>query len=240
MYPSLESIVEGMHITEASAEVIKEIQQILGVSVDGKVGPETLKAFTDFKEKRYLDYPDYIGVSTAQSLIVHAEKHVITEQLDNQPTKLIENAGTRTGKSVTLPVVGLVYTNEFIVPDIPLTWGEMTKDFDPRRIPNTEDIVRNIRALAVVFGKARAKYGKPVGVNSGYRPAALRIGVRNSQHIPGRAIDTCPLNRGDLRQWHSILMATPEFTAVGDAVNKGFVHSDIRPSSGRGQIRFGY
>lgn len=239
MYPNLESVVEAMHISEASPDVVKEIQQILSLTVDGIVGENTLNAFADFKIRNYLAYPSYIGATTAKSLIVHAERHAVTEQPNNLPTKVLEDAGKRTGKSQTLPLVGLAYENEFIVSGIPLTWGEMTKGFDPRRIPDTEIIVRNIIKLAAAFGIARDKYGKPVMVTSGYRPAALGIGVRNSQHIPGRAIDTCPLDRSDLRKWHSILIATPEFTAVGDAVHRGFCHADIRPSN-TGQIRFGY
>ena len=238
-YPHLSAVEESQHISSLNPDLTKEVQQILDITVDGIVGKETTSAFTQFKIQNYLSYPEFLGKTTAQSLVVHAERHFVTEQLDNIPTKLLEDAGQKTGKTANLPLVGLVYMNEFIVSGIPLTWGEMTKDFNPRRIPISDDVVRNLIELAKAFGIARSKYGKPVAVTSGYRPAALGIGVRNSQHIPGRAIDACPLNRADLSQWHRIVMATPEFTAVGNAVSKGFVHADIRPSNSS-QIRFGY
>jgi hypothetical protein len=174
-------------------------------------------------------------------LLESIHPHDISEQLEDIPTKVIVEAGSRTGNKVNLPGLGLVYANEYIVPGIPLTWGEMTKDFNSRRIPNSKQIVENLIATAKVFGVARAKYGKPVAITSGYRPANLGIGASRSQHIPGKALDSFPMNRNDINLWYNILRDTPGVMGLGDATNPrkgGFVHFDIR--DGLSQVRFGY
>ena len=240
-YPFLANFTGNTLIHDLDSDILKEIQIILGIQVTGVCCSETTKKFAEFKEKNYLEFPDILGTSTALSLIASTEPHPVTEQTTDVPTKVLSDAGTRTGRSAVIPLVGAVFENQLIVDGIPLTWGEMTKGLDPRRIPSSEEIVRNIIRVARVFGIARAKYGKSVAITSGYRPANLRIGVSNSQHIPGLAFDSFPLNRGDIRLWYSILRDTPGVMGLGDATNPsrgGFVHVDLRPT--RAQVRFGY
>lgn len=240
-YPLLVNFTGNSLVHDLDSDILKEIQTILGVQVTGVCCSETIKKFAEFKEKNYLEYSDRLGPSTALSLIESIHPHDISEQIEDIPTKVIADAGSRTGNTATLPGLGLVYANEYIVPGIPLTWGEMTKNLNPRRIPDSKQIVENLITTAKVFGVARAKFGKPVVITSGYRPANLGIGASRSQHIPGKAMDSFPIDRSSIKLWYTILRDTPGVMGLGDATDPrkgGFVHFDIRDT--RSQIRFGY
>ena len=240
-YTLLKEFNQTKAIYDLDSDLLKEIQDILKVEVTGICCKNTIAKFAEFKEKNYLEHSDLLGSTTALSLLESVEDHQVTEQVVDIPTKVQEESGSKTGRSEVIPLVGLVYQHEYIVEGIPLTWGEMTKGLDPRRIPSTEDVVRNLIRTAKVFGVAREKYGKPVAISSGYRPAHLKIGASRSLHIPGLAFDSFPLNTNDIRQWYNILRQTPGVMGLGDAMHpsKGtFVHSDLR--SERVQVRFGY
>jgi hypothetical protein len=240
-YPLLQSWTNDRVLQDLDPDIMREIQSILGVTVSGYCCQATLTKFAEFKQANYLEFPDRLGPSTALSLIESTHKHEISEQLQDVPTRVLPEAGSRTGNSVIIPGEGLVFANQFIVPGIPLTWGEMTKGLDHRRIPASRDIVENIINFTKVFGVARAKYGKPVAMTSGYRPAHLGIGARRSQHILGKAGDTFPLIKTDIKTWYDIVRATPGVMGLGDATDPrrgGFVHMDTRNE--RSQVRFGY
>lgn len=240
-YPLLETWTKDKSLHELTPDILREVQGILNVDVTGVVCQSTINKFAQFKQSKYLEFPDRLGASTALSLIESVYDHPVSEQTKDVPTKVIVAAGSRTGKSVVLPGKGLVYEHEYILSNIPLTWGEMTKGLDPRRIPDSKWVVENIIAIAKVFGVARKRYGKPVAITSGYRPAHLGIGASRSQHILGKGLDSFPLATGDIRQWYNILRATPGVMGLGDAMHlsKGaFVHMDTR--SEIYQVRFGY
>lgn len=151
------------------------------------------------------------------------------------PAGVSPDAGNRTGASATLPKVGLVYENEFVVPGTYITWGEMTKGLT--RLPigspefgSAEAVVLNMLELATVFGKIRTKFGAPIAVTSAYRPPSLKIGAKQSQHKYGRGLDLRPLN-GDFVTLLEAIKAVPEVKKIGLAGPKkgGFWHVDIRP-----------
>lgn len=64
-----------------------------------------------------------------------------------------------------------------------------------RKIDNTptSEIIRNLEALTdKILDPLREEYGKPIGVNSGYRSQALNKavgGATTSDHLTGRAAD---------------------------------------------------
>ena len=240
-FPLLKEFDRVQAIYDLDSDLLKELQHILKVEITGICCKNTIAKFAEFKEKNYLEHSDLLGVTTALSLLESIEDHQVTEQVVDVPTKVLENSGSKTGHSEVIPLVGTVYQHEYIVEGIPLTWGEMTKGLDARRIPSTEEVVKNLIRTAKVFGVARAKYGKPVAISSGYRPAHLKIGASRSLHIPGLAFDSFPLNTNDIIQWYNILRQTPGVMGLGDAMHpsKGtFVHADLR--SERVQVRFGY
>jgi hypothetical protein len=216
-------------------DLIKEIQSILKIEVDGVVGPMTLLAFAEFKQYNHLEFPTGLGVSTAKELLEQKgkEEQASNDEEPGEP-KLNPAAGSRTGKSMTLPNRDIVYENEFIVAGIPLTWGEATKDCT--RIPTANEYVENAIHLAKVWGGVREKFGSPIKITSGYRPPNVNSsvgGARFSQHLYFRALDMVPLN-GDFRKLWEVLKDS-EFNGLGDAVfmgrNKGFFHGDTRPGS---------
>lgn len=210
--------------------------------VDGAVGPKTLAAFAQFKEEAFLGYPQDLGPSTIEKLATIEPKHKLSEQLDKLPSQLNPDAGKKSGKSVQLPVVGLVYENEMIVPGSNITWGEMTKGLT--RLPmstsdfgSEEQIVKNMLAMAKVFGQVRDKFGSPIGINSAYRPPNLKIGSRRSQHKYARALDVRPLNN-NYSKLLDVIKSVPEIRGIGLAgASKGFWHMDIRPTA---RISFRY
>lgn len=63
-----------------------------------------------------------------------------------------------------------------------------------KHIDNTPNamVIRNLENLIAVLDQIRAKYGKPIYVNSGYRCPELNTAVKGkstSQHLYGEAVD---------------------------------------------------
>ncbi|TVQ12108.1 MAG: peptidase M15 [Leptolyngbya sp. DLM2.Bin27] len=232
--PVLDKTVE---LSELEDRTVRWIQSRLTVGgyleanqVDGIPGPKTHKALAEFKADLWLEYPSLVGTSTISALAELGERQAVTEQPEGLNQKPLVESGRKEGRAVVLPLVGQVFQHEYIVPDVPLTWDEMTKGLDPRRIPNTVGRVQNIQRLAKVFGRVRSRFGSPIAVTSGYRPAELKIGVPNSQHIHGLAMDVYPLNR-DFQKLLQIIKEEPAITGIGLGQRKGFLHIDIRPTS---------
>ncbi|MFB2897440.1 D-Ala-D-Ala carboxypeptidase family metallohydrolase [Aerosakkonemataceae cyanobacterium BLCC-F50] len=240
-HKSLSKFVEAnaptVLLTDCHPELIKEIQSILKIDVDGIVGSMTKQAFAEFKQENDLEFPLNLGVTTAKELLKQKgqeETSANEPNNGNSPVTINPNAGSRTGNSMKLPTGEVVYENELIVAGIPLTWGEATKGCT--RVPTTKEYVDNAIKLAKVWGEVREKFGSPLVITSGYRPPQVNGsigGARNSQHLYFRALDMQPMN-GDFKKLLEVLKAS-KFTGLGDAVfmgwNKGFFHADIRPGS---------
>ncbi|WP_017303643.1 D-Ala-D-Ala carboxypeptidase family metallohydrolase [Spirulina subsalsa] len=229
------TLTKATELSDLSTDQVRWIQSRLEIGgylptgqVDGIAGPLTRKALAAFKEDLWLEFPSLVGPSTIQALSELAPRHSVSEQPQALKQQVLTNAGQLEGKSVVLPKVGKIYEHQYIVPDVPLTWGEMTKGLDFRRIPNSVEIVEDMERLAIVFGRVRSRFGSPIGITSGYRPAALRIGVPNSQHIFGRAMDIYPLN-GDFRRLLELLKVESAVKGIGLGQKRGFLHMDIRP-----------
>lgn len=222
-------------LTDCHPNLIKEIQAILKIDVDGIVGPMTKQAFAEFKLDNDLEFPLNLGVTTAKELLKQKDQEeTAANDGEGSEPKLNPDAGSRTGKTMTLPTGEIVYANQYIVAGIPLTWGEATKNCT--RVPTSKEYVENAVRLAKVWGEVRDKFGSPLYITSGYRPPIVNNevrGARNSQHLYFRALDMQPMN-GDFRKLFDVLKAS-SFTGLGDAVfmgrNKGFFHADIRPGS---------
>jgi len=229
--PSISGVLK---LSELNSQVLKWIQVQLnkgGYDIgkeDGTYGPKTAKAFANFKEDFYLTYPDLISNATLEFLASMGTKGSVSEQGQRLNQKPLINAGSKTGQSAYLPSVGLVYANEWILPGSYITWGEMTKNLSRKPVQIAE--IQNIQNVAKAFGKIRQKFGSPIGVTSGYRPAHLGIGVPNSQHIPGRAVDIYPLN-GNFPKLLEIIKAEPAISGIGLGQAKGFLHMDLRPGN---------
>ena len=73
-------------------------------------------------------------------------------------------------------------------------------DLQAKEIP--VDVAENVRLLAEnILDPLREAYGKPICVNSWYRPSALNKavgGVKNSQHLTGQAVDIRPVRSVEL------------------------------------------
>jgi Peptidase M15/Putative peptidoglycan binding domain len=241
--PNKPQLTEAILLKDVGAAEVKWVQTQLIVAgylakdgVDGAVGDKTLAALAAFKEAFYLEYPAAIGPSTVEILESVEGKHEVEDQPDTLPTTANADAGKKSGKTSTLPNVGLVYENEFVFPDTHITWGEMTRSFT--RLPtgtaefgSPEQVVKNMIELAKVFGVVRTKFGSPLAINSAYRPPTLAIGVSKSQHKFGRGLDVRPLN-GDYKVLLEVIRAVPQVKGIGLAgPKKGFWHMDIRPGT---------
>lgn len=221
------------NIDELEPNIVRWVQTQLKVggyldgAIDGICGPKTLAALAKFKADQHLEYPKGIGQTTLNLLAQLSAPGTLSEQAEGLNQQPLVNAGSKSGASATLPTVGLVYANEWILPDSYLTWGEMTKNLTRR--PTQASEVKNIQDVAKVFGRIRVKFGSSIGVTSGFRPAHLRIGVPNSQHIPGRAADIYPLN-GNFATLLTVFKDEPAVKGIGLGQAKGFLHMDIRPA----------
>jgi len=110
-----------------------------------------------------------------------------------------------------------------------ITVGEVLQ-YDARRQPRRGSPEEaNILAICYEFDRIRAAWGQPLGVTSGYRPEPINSqvgGVRNSQHVLGKALDIYPLDGrlDDFYRWISKRWSG----GLGDGRKKGFVHLDTR------------
>lgn len=92
-------------------------------------------------------------------------------------------------KILNIPDWGNIQINDPIIPELPFTWGDATKNGS--RIPDRavmEQIIRIAQALIPIYTKS----GKSWKIISWYRPKEVNRqqgGVPNSKHIEGHAID---------------------------------------------------
>ena len=205
--------------------LIKQIQQLLKIEVDGLVGPLTKQAFSEFKSNNNLEYPLLLGPTTAKELLELKDKSEESANEDSSDTE-----PTSTDPFMLLPDGNKVYSSTRVIDKVPLTWGELTKDCS--RVPTCNEYVNNAIKLVKTWAIVREKFGSEIRITSGYRPVAVNRaigGALNSQHIYFRAIDMAPVN-GDFKRLWQILQES-SFTGLGDGVKKGFYHADIRPGS---------
>lgn len=96
------------------------------------------------------------------------------------------------------------------------TIGELCKSDGAlqKRIENTPDntTVERMQALMVkCLDKVREMWGKPIGVNSGYRSAELNRavgGAKNSQHLRGEAADITTGSKDNNRKLFDLIVAS--------------------------------
>lgn len=238
-------LTTGIFLKDADLDTVKWVQQQLAkggyldrACVDGIDCLKTYGALAKFKQDFYLQYPNAIGPTTLDLLAKIEEKRAGADQPEIPALQVNEEAGSNTGRSTRLPVVGKIYENEMVVAGTHITWGELTRGLT--RLPvqtaefgTTEEVVGRLLTLAKVFGKVRAKFGSPIAINSAYRPPNLKIGALYSQHKYGRALDVRPLN-GDYDGLIRAIKAVPEVKGIGrGGPGYGFWHMDIRPISKR-------
>lgn len=69
--------------------------------------------------------------------------------------------------------------------------------------PLTEEFEKNIVDLLEKINKVRDKYGKPMGISSGYRPGAFNVaagGAKKSSHQSCQAVDIADAD-GSFKKW---------------------------------------
>lgn len=119
------------------------------------------------------------------------------------------------------------------------TVGEVTQ-WEIRRAPargSAEE--KAIFRLAIELDKVRSAWGKPLVVTSWHRPPTINRavgGVRDSQHIHGRAVDIAPIKPSEIHEFQRWIDARWD-GALGYGAKKGFVHLDDR--NGRGFLTGG-
>lgn len=215
---------------EASSEIISAVQEqlirvgLLNDAVDGIAGEKTMTAFHKFKELEYLANPDVLGATTAAALLEATAQHPQPKDKEIPPPG---------EQLIRIPEVGQIYSSQPVYPGCHFSWGEFTKGLT--RVPETEQVVRNIIKLAHHLDDMRSFLGdRPITINSGYRPPAVNEavgGVSNSRHLVGDAADVVVdgmtphevFSRID--NWHG------DKGGLGDSAS--FTHIDLRGYSAR-------
>ncbi|MGG6295293.1 hypothetical protein ACQ4M4_12960 [Leptolyngbya sp. AN02str] len=215
-------------------------------SDDGVVGPMTQRAFAKWKQDASQAFPDLISQGSIELLAVLDEPNPVSEQVNDSPIVLDPNAGRLTGKTAQLPLVGLVYQNQWILPDLPFfTYGEATQGMNPRRLPTTEEEVRGLLLMARAAGEVRKVHGEPWRINSWGRPGKEneRVGgARGSTHRWFRGVDVRPIsakhrspNDPAFKRLTAIARDNKRICGIGHGEVRGmFKHLDVGWGSERG------
>lgn len=115
-----------------------------------------------------------------------------------------------------------------------LTQNFSKMEFESRDgVSMPDNVLENVKELAENLQKVRSLLGQPIHINSGYRSPAHNAsigGVRNSQHLQGKAADITMKNftAKDLAVIIERLINTGELKEGGVGLYNGFVHYDIR------------
>ena len=113
-----------------------------------------------------------------------------------------------------------------------------------KRIENTPTDQATIGRLNILMeeclDKVRELWGKPIGVNSGYRSAELNRavgGAKNSQHTKGEAADITAGGRENNRKLFDLIVASDmEFDQLIDESNYKWLHISYSAEYNRKQI----
>lgn len=124
------------------------------------------------------------------------------------------------------------------------TTDELTRSAkaERHRIDNTptpETIKALERLIKNVLDPARAIYGRPITVNSGYRSPKLNQavgGAANSQHIKGEAADITAGSPTENRRLFAIIRELGDFDQLIDEHNMSWIHVSYKPGGNRRQI----
>ena len=125
------------------------------------------------------------------------------------------------------------------------TLGELCKSdvAVEKRIENTPDNTTIERLNALMeecLDKVREMWGKPIGVNSGYRSAELNravAGAKNSQHLRGEAADiTTGCKAHNKRLFEMICASDIEFDQLIDESGYKWLHISYSKGNNRRQI----
>lgn len=190
-YPLLTSFIGevSIHGIASNKPLVLEIQSLLKLGgfyrekADGIFGEKSFKAFKQFKAHAYLDKPDVLGKTTAESLLEIVDLGVHPTPQD-RPVSLDTTL-------FVLPGGEPVRSDELIKGSEHFTWGEATKN--GTRIPKDRTVVANIIKAAAILDEIREFLGgREIMINSWYRdPATNRAvgGVSNSTHLAGHGRD---------------------------------------------------
>lgn len=125
------------------------------------------------------------------------------------------------------------------------TIGELCKSDTAlaKGIANTPDNTTIERMQALMeecLDKVREMWGKPIGVNSGFRSAELNRsvgGAKNSQHIRGEAADITTGTKENNRKLFNLIVASDiEFDQLIDESNYKWLHISYCKGDNRKEV----
>lgn len=125
---------------------------------------------------------------------------------------------------------------------------QITKNFNKREFNSRDgkrmppEVFENIKILAVQLQTLRDFIDSPLHINSAYRSPEhnKRIGgVRNSQHVLGKAADIASRDYTPSQIYKAIesLIQSGQMLEGGLGIYNGFVHYDIRGTKARWDYR---
>lgn len=102
------------------------------------------------------------------------------------------------------------------------------------------EVQKNLEALVEnVLDPLRAKYGKPICVNSGYRSSAVNTkvkGAKNSDHLYGFAADITAGNKVENKKLFELIRDNFEYKQLINEYNYSWVHVSWQKGANRKQI----
>lgn len=137
---------------------------------------------------------------------------------------------TFSGKRITVPGVGNVFTDQPIIAGGSFTWGEATHG--GVRIPQSEEHADNIVALARQLQKFRDDIDRPFRITSWYRPNPWNQragGARRSTHLSGRGVDIVVAGFSGRQLAQRALPWWPGGLGIYPGNRKHILHLDVGP-----------
>jgi hypothetical protein len=98
-------------------------------------------------------------------------------------------------------------------------------------VPGTTEVENLTNLVDKLLDPVREQWGKPIGVNSGFRSISVNLavgGATTSQHLKGEAADITTGNKEDNKKLFNMIAAEYTFDQLIDESDYSWVHVSLK------------